>query len=221
MDQVIKDKELYRIIAGFCFGEPWANLLVSEVEKEYFQKLFEKLDEEYKTKTILPDKRDVFRPFKATVPSDIKIVIVGEFPVGDSSSVEIFKKAIPRPLKQEILKHIYLINTILTVDASNYDLHRNIGWEQLIKESLSWLVNKQSTILFVFVGKYANIMHSELTIPKDNKHIFMNIDSSDIVPNDLGRIIEETLLESNIKLSYIDEEGQSTGNSNTGTTEQT
>jgi uracil-DNA glycosylase len=221
MDQEIKD-ETYNIISNFCFGEFWGKLLKEEVKKEYFEKLFIKLDEDYKSeKNIIPDKRDIFKVFRFTIPDTIKVVIVGDYPTIDQSSVEIFKKSHTSKLTDDIISDVFLINTILTIDKENIDLHRNIGWEQLVEESLNILLNLDRKILFVFVGEHSNNMYKNLKIPSENKHIFMNIKDSNNIPNDLFNAIESIFLEYNIKLTYIDGEDRIIESGDNNIAEQT
>jgi uracil DNA glycosylase len=221
MDQEISDKT-YTLISYFCFGESWGFRLKDEVKKEYFEKLFKKLDDEYKNnKSILPERRAIFRPFRATNPEIIKVVMVGDYPVIETSSIQIFKDCIPKMVAPEDLARIFLIDTILTIDCENPNSHRNIGWEQLIEESLNILLNQNQKILFIFIGEYSNNMHSKLKIPDDCKHIFMNINNYENVPKDIINNIESIFLEDNIKLNYIDEQSESVGLSDSNTKDQT
>lgn len=220
MDQVITD-EVYNIISTFCFGELWGNQLKQEVKKEYFEKLFKTLDNDYKNKSVLPDKKDIFRPFRATNPEIIKLVIVGDYPVIETSAIEIFKNCIPKMLVPENLARIFLIDTILSVDCENHNAHRNIGWEQLVEETLNVLLNQNQKILFLFVGKYSNDMCAKLKVPENCNHILMNINDYENIPKDIVNTIESIFLEDNIKLNYIDEQSESVGLSDSNTKDQT
>ena len=58
----------------------WKDLLDDEFNKEYYQKLRNFLTTEYKTRTIYPDKYDIFNALHFTSYKDIKVVILGQDP---------------------------------------------------------------------------------------------------------------------------------------------
>ena len=58
----------------------WKDLLDDEFNKEYYQTLRNFLTNEYKTKTIYPDKYDIFNALHFTSYKDIKVVILGQDP---------------------------------------------------------------------------------------------------------------------------------------------
>lgn len=219
MDQEITDKT-YDLISFFCFGEMWGANLRKEVEKPYFQNLFEILDNFYKTTIVEPDKKQIFRIYRNSSPDNIKIVFVGDDPIGDKSAIEIFKKTHSIKITENILEHLFFINTILTINQEDTNQHRNIGWEQLVEETLNILLKQDRKILFIFVGENSNNLSNKLD-KSNTKHTFINIDNIDNVPNDLFNIIENTLLEYNIKLTYIDGETELIESSSNNTAEQT
>ena len=59
------------------FDNDWQDLLQEEFEKSYYQNLRKYLIKEYSTKTIYPDKYDIFNALKLTSYSDVKVVILG------------------------------------------------------------------------------------------------------------------------------------------------
>ena len=61
-------------------GNEWDELLKSEFEQEYYQKLRRFLAHEYKTRTIYPGMYDIFNAFRYTSYSDVKVVILGQDP---------------------------------------------------------------------------------------------------------------------------------------------
>ena len=58
----------------------WNDLLKDEFNKEYYQKLRSFLSLEYKTKTIYPDKYDIFNALHFTPYKDVNVVILGQDP---------------------------------------------------------------------------------------------------------------------------------------------
>ena len=61
-------------------GNDWDLLLQDEYKKDYFQKLINFIDNEYKIKTIYPKKSEIFSAFRFTSYKDTKVVILGQDP---------------------------------------------------------------------------------------------------------------------------------------------
>lgn len=51
-----------------------------EFSKPYYRKLFETVNEEYRTKLIFPPAQDIFNAFHLTPLKDVKVVILGQDP---------------------------------------------------------------------------------------------------------------------------------------------
>jgi len=62
-----------------CFDESWREFLKEEFSKDYFRKLAIFLHNEYKEKTIFPNKNLVFRAFLTDL-NKVKVVILGQDP---------------------------------------------------------------------------------------------------------------------------------------------
>lgn len=62
------------------FKNQWQNLLKGEFTKDYYLNLREFLKSEYATKTIYPDKNDIFNALHYTSYEDTKVVILGQDP---------------------------------------------------------------------------------------------------------------------------------------------
>ena len=70
-------------------GEGWALKLRDTLKDPYMQKLMEFLQTEYALNTVYPEKKDVFKAFKACPWDDLKIVILGQDPYynGDANGM--------------------------------------------------------------------------------------------------------------------------------------
>jgi uracil-DNA glycosylase len=64
----------------------WHPYLKEESNKEYFLKLRARITEEYKSYAIYPKPSDWFRAFELTVPSEVKVVIVGQDPYPNATA---------------------------------------------------------------------------------------------------------------------------------------
>ena len=64
----------------FYITKNWYKLLKSEFDKEYFKKLQAFLKNEYATKTIYPEDKNVFNALNQTKYDNVKVVIIGQDP---------------------------------------------------------------------------------------------------------------------------------------------
>ena len=58
----------------------WQTLMKDEFQKDYFQKLQTFVAEAYKNTTCFPPKDLIFNAFNHCLPSDVKVVIIGQDP---------------------------------------------------------------------------------------------------------------------------------------------
>lgn len=160
----------------------WHDLLNEEFNKEYYLKLRQVLIKEYQTKTVYPDKYDIFNALHYTPYGKVKVVIIGQDPYhgpgqahGLSFSVKpgvglppsllnIFKELqddlgcyIPNNgyLKKWADQGVLLLNTVLTVVAGQANSHRSLGWEQFTDRVISLLNEKTDPLVFILWGSHA------------------------------------------------------------------
>ena len=134
----------------------WNEYLKDEFKKDYFVKMKNFLNEEYKNKTIFPPNEYVFTIFDKISPKDIKVIILGQDPYhginqanGMSFSVNRGEK-IPPSLRNIYLElysdlgiippnhgdltawveqGVFLLNATLTVEKSKPNSQKDIGWK--------------------------------------------------------------------------------------------
>lgn len=160
----------------------WKDLLDDEFNKEYYQTLRNFLITEYKTRTIYPDKYDIFNALHFTPYKNIKVVILGQDPYhgpgqahGLSFSVNpgiktppsllnIYKELnsdlgcyIPNNgyLKKWADQGVLLLNTSLTVRAGEANSHKSIGWEIFTDKIISLVNEKEDPVVFLLLGNNA------------------------------------------------------------------
>lgn len=160
----------------------WDELLKDEFEKEYYKKLRNFLIKEYQTKTIYPDKYDIFNALKLTSYKDTKIVILGQDPYhgpnqahGLAFSVKPKVQIPPSLLNMYKELHntlgcyipnngyliswaeqgVLLLNTALTVRAGEANSHRNKGWEIFTDKVISILNDREDPVIFILWGNNA------------------------------------------------------------------
>lgn len=172
------------------FKNDWQDLLEEEFKKDYYLNLRQFLIKEYQTKTVYPDKYDIFNALHYTAYQDVKVVILGQDPYhgpnqahGLSFSVKpgiqpppslmnIYKELkddvncyIPNNgyLKKWADQGVLLLNTVLTVIEGQANSHRNMGWEQVTDKIISLLNNRNEPIIFILWGNNAQSKTSLIT----------------------------------------------------------
>ena len=157
-------------------GNSWDNVLEEEFEKEYFLKIKEFVEEEYKTKTIYPPKEEIFNAFKLCPIDNVKVVAFST-PEGHSiprSLKNIFKEieseyGYPIPdsgcLESWAKQGVFLLNTVLTVEEGNANSHSKCGWQTFTDNVIKILNNQDQAIAFLLWGKQAELKKELITNP--------------------------------------------------------
>ena len=171
----------------------WLEALQGEFKQPYYKKLFQTVNEEYRTYRIFPPADDIFNAFHYTPLGKVKVVIFGQDPYhGENqahglcfsvkpgvdippSLVNIYKE-LHDDLGCSIPSHGYLtkwakqgvlmMNTVLTVRAHQANSHRGIGWEAFTDAAIRVLNEQDRPIVFILWGRPAQMKKSMLTNPK-------------------------------------------------------
>lgn len=177
-------------VAKSIFKNDWNPILESELILPYYLTLREFLKKEYATKTIYPDKYDIFNALHFTEYSKVKVVILGQDPyhgpnqahglcfsvkpkVGiPPSLLNIFKELhndlgcyIPNNgcLESWAKQGVLLLNAVLTVEANKPNSHQNKGWETFTDKIIYHLNNRTDPIIFLLWGSFAKKKRSLIT----------------------------------------------------------
>ena len=180
-------------------GNDWDEIFKKEkeFEKDYYLDLRKFLVKEYKTKTIYPDKNEIFSAFKLTSYKDCKVVILGQDPYhGENQAHGLAFSVKQRVALPPSLKNIYkeienefgykmskngflekwakqgvlLLNTALTVVAGNANSHSKIGWEIFTDNVIKYLDRREDPIIFILWGNNAK---SKKAFIDTNKHYIL------------------------------------------------
>ncbi len=158
----------------------WQDIIDQEKEKEYYKSLETFLDQEYKTKTIYPPKDKIFTAFKLCKLDNLKVVIIGQDPYhqpnqaqglafstpkhikNPPSMVNIFKEinsdlnrdsiCIDGDLTSWAKQGVLLINSVLTVEDSKANSHKNKGWEIFTDNIIKYISQNKENIIFLLWG---------------------------------------------------------------------
>ncbi len=174
-------------------SDDWLGALKPEFSKEYYRKLYQKVQYEYQHYQVFPEADDLFNAFHLTPLHEVKAVILGQDPyhnIGQAHGLCFSVKPgveIP-PSLENIYKELHddlgcyipnngylvkwaeqgvlLLNTVLTVRAHQANSHRNIGWEEFTDAAIRALNEEDRPIVFLLWGTPARQKKSMLHNPK-------------------------------------------------------
>ena len=165
-----------------AINNDWLDALKGEFKKPYYKKLFETVNEEYRTRQIFPPADDIFNAFHLTPLHNVKAVILGQdpyhnvgqahglcFSVNDGvpfppSLLNIFKEikndiGTDAPTTGNLTRWaeqgILLLNATLTVRAHQAGSHQNRGWETFTDAAIRILAEEKEHLVFILWGAYA------------------------------------------------------------------
>jgi len=162
-------------------GNSWDEILKQEFEKKYFLDLINKVNNEYRHKTIFPEYNHIFNALKLTPYEDVKVVILGQdpyhgpnqahglsFSVSDEVDRPPSLNNIIKELKEDLgiiktnnnltswaKEGVLLLNAILTVEMSKPLSHKDYGWTIFTDEIIKKLNEREEPIIFILWGSFA------------------------------------------------------------------
>ena len=162
-------------------NKDWDIILKDEFKKKYFRNLGCFIKSEYKTKTVYPRYKDIFKALRLTDYNDVSVVILGQDPYhgineahGLSFSVQdgvpmppslrnIFKelesdigiKKTSTDLTSWANQGVLLLNSIMTVVKDSPLSHKAKGWEIFTDKIIEKLGERQKPVVFILWGSYA------------------------------------------------------------------
>ncbi|NRQ40975.1 uracil-DNA glycosylase [Rheinheimera sp. YQF-2] len=162
----------------------WQQLLGEEKQQPYFVAALEQVKQaRLAGQVIYPPEADVFNAFKLTSPDNLKVVILGQDPYhgpnqahGLAFSVRhgvrtppslqnMYKELALEDPEFRIPEHgcleawakqgVLLLNTVLTVVATQPNSHRKLGWEQFTDKVIAQIDAQCRGIIFLLWGSHA------------------------------------------------------------------
>ena len=160
----------------------WQQVIESEYEKPYFQKLISFVKNEYATKRCFPLESEIFAAFNHCPFDKVKVVIIGQdpyhgfgqanglcFSVNDGinfppSLINIFKEiqsdlGLPIPISGNLERWaangVLLLNATLTVRESEAGSHQKKGWETFTDAVIQKISDEKENIVFLLWGGFA------------------------------------------------------------------
>lgn len=159
----------------------WNEILAPIKSTEYYQNLWQKVEEEYQTNQVFPPKEQIFRALELTDFEDVKVVIIGQDPyhndfqanglcfsvseqvkappslknifteLKDDVGIERVSKELDDWAKQGVL----MLNATLTVRAHSPNSHKDLGWEKFTDFIIKEVSDKKENVVFVLWGAFA------------------------------------------------------------------
>lgn len=178
--------------------ESWKEALKNEFDKPYFKDLVDFVKNEYKSTTVYPPPKFIFRAFDATPFNQVKVVILGQDPYHTPgranglcfavnqgiplppSLVNIYKEIesdlgykpqMTGDLERWSKQGVLLLNATLTVQKGIAGSHQNKGWEQFTDAAIETLATKRENLVFLLWGAYAQ--KKGQVIPRDKGHLIL------------------------------------------------
>lgn len=168
------------------------DIIEEEAKKEYYIKLHDFVDNEYRTKTIYPPRENIFFALKNTPYEYVKVVIIGQDPYhgeGEAHgmcfsvnpgikippSLQNIYKEIRRDIGCKIPNNGYLLkwarqgvlmlNSVLTVEKDKPASHQGKGWEIFTDRIIEEINKKDTPVVFLLWGNFAKQKASLITNP--------------------------------------------------------
>lgn len=175
----------------------WQDFIYTEAKKDYFIKLKDFVDMEYKTKQIYPPSNLVFGAFKNCEYDKVKVVIIGQDPYHQKGQAHGLSFSVNKGVKipksliniyKELYddlgikeaKHgylmkwekqgVFLLNSILTVEDSKPSSHANVGWEIFTDNAIKCLDNRKEPLVFILWGNFAK---KKANLIKNKRHLII------------------------------------------------
>ncbi len=167
-------------------------IIEEESKKDYYIKLHEFIDNEYKTKTIFPPRENIFFALKNTPYEYVKVVIIGQDPyhregeahgmcfsvnpgISVPPSLQNIYKELHRDLGLKIPNNGYLLkwarqgvlmlNSVLTVEKDKPASHQGKGWEIFTDRIIEEINKKDTPVVFLLWGSFAKKKQALITNP--------------------------------------------------------
>ena len=165
-------------------------IIEEESKKEYFKELQSFVDEEYKNKTVFPERKNIYASLENTPFDKVKVVIIGQDPYHGEGEAHGFAFSVKPGIKiPPSLKNIYkelnaeydcyipnngylmkwaeqgvlLLNAVLTVEKDKPASHQGKGWETFTDRVIEEIDKKDEPVVFMLWGNFAKSKKELLT----------------------------------------------------------
>ena len=176
----------------------WLSIFKSEINKKYFKFIIEELESCSKENILCPIPKNIFRAFKKTSFSNLKVVIVGQDPYhgrgqANGLSFAVNNDQITPPSLKNIFNEVendlkkrpntkknleswadqgvLMLNSSLSVKSGKPNSHQNLGWNKFTDKILKHISGNKNNVVFFLWGNFAK--QKQELIDK-NKHLILS-----------------------------------------------
>jgi uracil-DNA glycosylase len=162
--------------------ESWHAQLYEELDKSYFHKLQQFVDEERQQHSVFPPEDEVFSALRITPYERVNVLLLGQDPYHDDNQAHGLCFSVqpgikPPPSLMNIFKELHddvgfripnngylvpwaeqgilMLNAVLTVRAHQANSHKNHGWETFTDAIIRQVNEKREPVVFILWGGYA------------------------------------------------------------------
>lgn len=178
--------------------QSWYEALSPFFETPLFDTLATSVKKEYLSHTVYPHQKDLFKAFSLTPLKEVKVVIVGQDPyhgVGQATGLSFsVPSGTPLPpslkniykeiesdlgikkdfsngnLKAWAQQGVFLLNSVLTVEAGLPASHKRLGWEAFTDTVITTISDRQEHVVFMLWGNFAK---SKKGLIDEKKHLVL------------------------------------------------
>ena len=160
----------------------WGEVLISEFQSEYFEKLSNFVEDAYQSSKCYPEVKNIFSAFNYCDFNDVKVVILGQDPYHGKAQANGLCFSVQDGVKhppslRNILKElsvnyntlypatgnleawakqgVLLLNATLTVEESKAGSHQKKGWETFTDAVIKQISDKREDVVFLLWGGFA------------------------------------------------------------------
>lgn len=176
----------------------WKPFFDAEIQKDYFSKLMQDVENEYNTSVCFPPKELIFHAFEKCKLDDLKVVIIGQdpyhgegeanglcFSVNDGVKIPPSLKNIFAEINSDFdsiflptngnlerwaQQGILLLNAGLTVRKDEANSHKHLKWNLFTDSLIHYISENYENVVFMLWGSFAH--KKGLKINRD-KHLVL------------------------------------------------
>lgn len=176
----------------------WLSIFKSEINKKYFKFIIEELESCAEENILCPSPKNIFKAFKKTSFSSLKVVIVGQDPYhgrgqANGLSFAVNNDQITPPSLKNIFNEVendlkirtntkknleswadqgvLMLNSSLSVKSGKPNSHQNLGWNKFTDKILKHISGNKNNVVFFLWGNFAK--QKQELIDK-NKHLILS-----------------------------------------------
>jgi uracil-DNA glycosylase len=176
----------------------WLSIFKNEINKKYFKFIIKELENCAEENILCPSPKNIFKAFKKTSFSNLKVVIVGQDPYhgrgqANGLSFAVSNEQITPPSLKNIFNEIendlkkrpntkknleswadqgvLMLNSSLSVKSGKPNSHQNLGWNKFTDKILKHISENKNNVVFFLWGNFAK---QKQELIDRNKHLILS-----------------------------------------------